>query len=142
LHSRSSIVSDAIRSRFSDEARLVPIMMKRRTLFPLVVAAFFACVGSRLPERCDVSWQDIASAQQDWRQEFEDVCSRTQDAMTLSAGELTDLVARCDALKPAIEKLEETPRKVYLKRLQMCRDLFVFVLESKMNEQKIMEPAR
>jgi hypothetical protein len=122
--------------------QMKPDMMKRRTLFFLLVAAFFACVGSRLPERGDVAWQDIASAREDWRQEFEAVCSRTQDAMTLSAGELRELVARCDALKPAIEKLEETPRKVYLKRLQMCRDLFVFVLESKMNEQEIREPAR
>jgi hypothetical protein len=72
-----------------------------------------------------------ASAQDDWKKEFEDVCSKTQDSMSLTSDELTSLVDRCDALKPRIEKLDETQRKVYLKRLQMCRDLLAFVMQTK-----------
>ncbi len=72
-----------------------------------------------------------ASAQDDWKKEFEDICSKTQDAMSFTPDELKSLVGRCDALRPRIEKLEETQKKVYLKRLQMCRDLLAFVLESK-----------
>jgi hypothetical protein len=70
-------------------------------------------------------------AQDDWKTEFEAVCSKTQDPAALSPDELKNLVDRCDKLRPRIEKLDETQRKVYLKRLQMCRDLFAFVLESK-----------
>lgn len=51
--------------------------------------------------------------------------------MAFSVEELRRLVDRCDALKPRIEKLEEPQRKVTLKRLQMCRDLYAFVLEMK-----------
>lgn len=51
--------------------------------------------------------------------------------MSLSKAELQSLIERCDKLKPVIESLEETPRKVYRKRLQMCRELFAFVLQSK-----------
>ncbi len=72
-----------------------------------------------------------ASAQDDWKKEFEDVCSKTQDSMSFTLDELKSLVNRCDALKPRIEKLDETQKKVYLKRLQLCRDLLVFVIESK-----------
>ena len=72
-----------------------------------------------------------ASAQDDWKKEFEDICSKTQDSMSFTADELKSLVGRCDALRPRIEKLDETQKKVYLKRLQMCRDLLAFVLESK-----------
>ena len=72
-----------------------------------------------------------AHAQEDWKKEFDDICAKTQDAMVFDREELGSLLRRCDALKPLIEKLEETQRKVYLKRLQMCRDLFAFVLESK-----------
>jgi len=72
-----------------------------------------------------------ASAQDDWKKEFEDICSKTQDSTSFTADELRILVGRCDALRPRIEKLDETQRKVYLKRLQMCRDLLAFVLESK-----------
>jgi len=51
--------------------------------------------------------------------------------MTFSVEELRRLVDRCDALRPGIEKLEEPQRKVTLKRLQMCRDFYAFVLEMK-----------
>jgi hypothetical protein len=72
-----------------------------------------------------------AGTQDDWKKEFEDICSKTQDSMSFTPDELKRLVGRCDALKPSIEKLDETQKKVYLKRLQMCRDLLAFVLESK-----------
>ena len=73
----------------------------------------------------------IAHAQQNWKTEFDDVCGKTQEADALSPEELKKLIERCDKLKERIETLDETQRKVYLKRLQMCRDLFIFMLESK-----------
>jgi hypothetical protein len=51
--------------------------------------------------------------------------------MIFSPDELRNLIARCDKLNPFVEKLDESHRKVFLKRLQLCRDLFFFVLESK-----------
>jgi len=75
-----------------------------------------------------------AQAQESWRREFEDICSKTQDAMGFSTEELRGLVVRCDALKPLIEKLDEPQRKVTLRRLQMCRDIYAFVLETKENK--------
>ncbi|MDP3297565.1 MAG: hypothetical protein Q8N09_08250 [Thermodesulfovibrionia bacterium] len=69
-------------------------------------------------------------AENDWRVEFNDICSKTNTAMSLTKEELTSLIERCDKLKATIETLDETPKKVYLKRLQMCRDMFVFVIEN------------
>jgi len=65
----------------------------------------------------------------DWKAEFDDVCAKAQDAMTLPTAELKTLVSRCDALKPMIEALEESQRKVYARRLQTCRNLYQFVLD-------------
>jgi len=72
-----------------------------------------------------------ACAQEGWREEFDAVCAKTDIAMTLSRDELTDLIGRCDRLKTRIEAEDESTRKVYLRRLGMCRDLYRFVLESK-----------
>jgi uncharacterized protein CbrC (UPF0167 family) len=72
----------------------------------------------------------VVYAQEDWKAEFDDICAKTADSMSLSKAEIKDLIARCDKLKPRIEKLDESTAKVYLKRLQMCKDLYVFVLES------------
>ena len=72
-----------------------------------------------------------ARAEGGWRAEFDAVCAKTQDAMALPVGELEALVARCDALAPEIEKLDETQRKVFSRRLKACRDLYRFVLETR-----------
>jgi len=71
-----------------------------------------------------------AYAEEGWKTEFDDICMKTNEAMTLPKTEVKSLIERCDKLKPRIEVLEESARKVYLKRLQMCRDLFIYVLES------------
>jgi hypothetical protein len=75
-------------------------------------------------------------AQETLQKEFDEVCSKTQDAMTLSTGELTVLVQRCDALLPQIEKLNDTQKKVYMRRLRMCRGLYAYVLDSQKKEKQ------
>jgi hypothetical protein len=69
-------------------------------------------------------------AQEEWKAEFDAVCSKTDVAITLSSEELKGLIAGCDRLKPMIEAQEDSTRKVYLRRLQMCRDLYQYVLAS------------
>ena len=64
------------------------------------------------------------------KREFDDICAKTIDAMALPQAEITDAYRPLRPLKPRIAKLDETASKVYLKRLQMCRELFVFVLEN------------
>jgi hypothetical protein len=55
--------------------------------------------------------------------------------MTLFVGELKDLVARCVKIEERIEAQEESTRKVYLRRLKMCSDLYKYVLENKERDQ-------
>jgi hypothetical protein len=78
-----------------------------------------------------------AYAEESWKERIMELCAKTDVAMSLTSEELKELVAGCDKLKPVIESLEETPRKVYRKRLQMCRDLFAYVLESKEPKDKM-----
>ena len=73
----------------------------------------------------------VSLAQEKWKAEYESVCSDTDIAMTLSEEELRGRIARCDQLKQKIEAEEESTRKVYLRRLQMCRELYQYVLDSK-----------
>jgi uncharacterized protein Yka (UPF0111/DUF47 family) len=74
---------------------------------------------------------DSAAAAQEWKAEFDDVCKKTTNAMSLSTDELKQLLARGEKLRAVIETLDETEKKVYLKRLRLCQELFSFVLESK-----------
>jgi len=76
------------------------------------------------------------AAQESWQKEFDGICAKTEDAMTFSQEELTDLIRRCDHLQPRIEKLEESRKKVYLERLRKCRGLYAYVLDAKKKEKK------
>ncbi|HBA88333.1 MAG TPA: hypothetical protein DCZ75_10205 [Geobacter sp.] len=79
----------------------------------------------------------IASAQAEeaWKAEFEQTCSKTSQTMTLSPDELKKLVDKCDALQQVIETQEASVRKVYLKRLQLCRNLYSYMLDYKKEAQ-------
>lgn len=66
-----------------------------------------------------------------WEDEFALLCSKASTAMSLSTEELKDLAKRCDSLRPALETLEETPRKIYLKRLEKTKSLYLFVIETR-----------
>ncbi len=76
------------------------------------------------------------SSHESWQGEFDNICAKTEDAMTFSQEELTDLIRRCDNLQPQIEKLDESRRKVYLERLRKCRGLYAYVLDAKRKEKK------
>lgn len=77
-----------------------------------------------------------ASGEEAWRIDFDETCAQSNNAMALSMPELKKLIEQCDRLQKIINVQEETIRKVFLKRLQMCRNLYVFVLDAKMQEQK------
>jgi hypothetical protein len=103
----------------------------RRWLVASALGAALAVVAVQGPVALA---QGQAAPAQDWKREFEEVCAKTQDAMALPVKELETLVARCDRLKPAIEKLDESQRKVYSRRLKVCRDLYQFVIDSRVKE--------
>jgi hypothetical protein len=77
----------------------------------------------------------FARGEQSWQAEFDDTCSKTDQAMTLPVEEVSRLLESCDRLQGVIATKEETVRKVYLKRLQMCRNLYQFVLDTRKAKQ-------
>jgi hypothetical protein len=80
-------------------------------------------------------FQSVAWSEEPWRVDFDDVCGKTDQAMTFSLPELNLLLQRCGALQKVIETQEESVRKVYLKRLQMCKNLYAYMVEFKKNQQ-------
>lgn len=73
---------------------------------------------------------------EDWKEEFNDICAKTQDAMALTEDELRTLIDRCDRLETVIMGLDESTKKVYLKRLKMCRDMYIFALDEKISRKR------
>jgi len=111
-------------------------MLKPIVFLVLLFTGLAALVGVLAIGQPSSSSSRSTAAQEAWQKEFDDICSGTQDAMTFSNEELTSLISRCDALKPRIEKLDATRKKVYLERLRMCRGLYAYVLESKKKNDK------
>lgn len=107
--------------------------MKR--FFPLALLACATCLflpGSRtLAGLLPFGPATARAGEAGWKLEYEMVCSKTDLAMAHTTEELKALIARCDRLKSRIEAEDESTRKVYLRRLQLCRDLYKYVLDSK-----------
>ncbi|HVP65492.1 MAG TPA: hypothetical protein VMT82_11400 [candidate division Zixibacteria bacterium] len=105
--------------------------MRKLVLFVSVIACVLLW-----PPRVEAQTQappTNTAEQETFLHEFDDVCSRTQDSMLLTKEQLKDLMRRCDALVTKLPKLDETRRKVYARRLEQCRGLFAYVLDSKKN---------
>ena len=106
LHSHFLIVKDAIPKRFKRAAMKNIVLI---TFINLLFLCFF-----------HISSPNGSYAQQDWKQEYATVCSKTQNAMNLSSKELRDYVERCDKLQERINELNGSEgasgKKVYTKR--------------------------
>ena len=84
------------------------------------------------------SGQGTAYAKDDWKQEFAEVCRKTQNAMDLTPEELQGYIDRCNNLESRIQGLNGShvsEKKVYTKRLKMCKDLYVYTLEFREKEE-------
>ena len=84
---------------------------------------------------CIVGSFSSVYAQDDWKQEYSSVCAKTQNAMSLTPEVLKSYIDRCDKLLALINELEgeqaATEKKVFTKRVKMCRELYQFALENK-----------
>jgi len=82
-----------------------------------------------------INFNGPARAQEDWKQEYSEVCAKTQNAMGLSVDELQNYIDRCNKLLDHISELQgeqaESEKKVFTKRVKMCRDLYDFALKYK-----------
>ena len=96
----------------------------------LLLAAFSLAADGAAPPPAPTA-SESRPRPKDWKEEFADICAKTQEASGLSDQDLKALVKRSDDLKPTIDKLSEPERKVYGKRLDACRKLFVYVLEAR-----------
>jgi hypothetical protein len=103
----------------------------RALLFILIlIPVILSLMPGRVPALFAAGTASAAEAP-DRRTEFDVICSRTAGAQTLNVEEASRLMSRCEALKPRIERLNDSERAIFLKRLKMCRELFLYVLESK-----------
>ncbi len=68
------------------------------------------------------------SASTTWKEEFERICRQTQTASSLSAEQLQQLVDASDTLLEQLAHIGNPQGKVYVFRLENCRNFFVYLL--------------
>ncbi len=90
--------------------------IKKYTSIILIICNIFICSSS------------IAFAVEEWIAEFDYLCGKTDESLNLKIEELQQLVDRCDKLKTLIENSEHPQKKIYLKRLENCRKLFIYMI--------------
>jgi len=72
----------------------------------------------------------FADEEDAWKKEFDELCGHTNEAMALPAERLNQLIDRCNKFISKIEAADNPRKKVYLFRVQKCKDLYQFVIDS------------
>ncbi|MDD3620741.1 MAG: hypothetical protein PHX57_15230 [Desulfobulbaceae bacterium] len=102
--------------------------MKKIIFFALIgVCGLGMLAGSMFPDS-----PGTVFAADDWKQEFAEVCGKTQNAMEFTPEELRSLINRCIRLEERLDELngpQGSERKVYATRLKMCKELYIYTLE-------------
>ncbi|TAL16558.1 hypothetical protein EPN96_08955 [bacterium] len=73
----------------------------------------------------------VCHSSEEWKTEFEAVCSKTDTLTDMPEAEIASLLERCDKLATSLDAEDKSFRKVNLFRLKTCRDLISFMLDSK-----------
>ncbi len=74
----------------------------------------------------------------DWRQEFSELCGKTDMAMTLPPEALETLSKQSDTLIDKIRLSNDAKAGLYIHRLEKCRDFYRFMLDS-IKEKRIVK---
>lgn len=101
--------------------------MKKICFYLIVGVLFFGLLPAR------------AGQEPDWKEEYGAVCSETQGAVSLSVEKLQEYISRCEKLQERLDELNGsnggTEKKVYSRRLKMCRDVYEYTLQYKKREE-------
>lgn len=81
---------------------------------------------------------DSMAAGEDWKKEFQRICSTVEVAGELKPEEVRKLISDSDALLKLFESRMSADRqmKVYSFRLKKCRDFYKYVYELRKNKSK------
>ena len=71
--------------------------------------------------------------QQDWRQEFARICSKTAEADMLSVQELESLINDSEKLLSLIKTKDDMDVKLYLIKTKKCRNFLIFMRDTAKN---------
>ena len=66
----------------------------------------------------------------DWKQEFERICIQVESAGKRSGDQLRQFIDDSERLLERLADIDEPQVKIYVQRLQRCRDFFTFMLEA------------
>lgn len=77
-----------------------------------------------------VLWVGVGAAQS-WKDDFERICGQTNDSESLSKEQLQTLVKESDELRKRLDQVNDPGKKVYVPRLEKCRNFFAFMAEKK-----------
>ena len=67
----------------------------------------------------------------DWKQEFERICIQVESAGERSGNQLRQLIDDSERLLEQLAEVDEPRVKIYVQRLQRCRDFFTFMLQAR-----------
>lgn len=79
------------------------------------------CLAAALP----------ATAEENWNDQFEEICGKVQSADSMSDQEIAAMMDKADKLLPVIQASNNPGKKVFVTRLKRCRGVYEFMLDTR-----------
>ena len=105
--------------------------MNRRRIPPAARALLIGCLA--FPG-------GVIAEQAEWKPEFERICIQVETSEGLSAGQLQVLIEDSEALLERLAEVEDPGAKIYVPRLEKCRDFFSFMRAVREQEEAQTDP--
>lgn len=73
----------------------------------------------------------------EWKEEFDLICAQTEIATSLSKEQLNELISDSDELLTRLAKLKDPWAKIYIRRLEKCREFYRYTIDWQESELKL-----
>lgn len=67
----------------------------------------------------------------DWKQDFENMCGKTETAESMSDAELSTIITECERVKKEAEESKDPQKKVFLFRIKKCLNFYIFMQQTR-----------
>lgn len=67
----------------------------------------------------------------DWKQDFEEMCGKTERAESMSVDELSTIITECERVQKEAEESTDPQKKIYIFRIKKCLNFYKFMKQTK-----------
>lgn len=94
--------------------------------------ALNAVIWVSLPVILVICFTGLSFADEEsWKKQYNRLCGKSHEAVSMTEEDLASHIKQCDELLRTIDQSDYLRKKIYLFRIEKCRNFYQFLIDSK-----------